>query len=363
MKHLLFIIIGSLNFIFLHAQNAFMIDWQGVKELKQQFAKSKQGQSPGFSILMAYKDSVVLQHQEGLADVASKTPITPNTMFYIGSVAKTFTAAAILKLRQEKQLNLSDKLHTWLPGLPAFTSDVRLYHLLTHISGIPDYYSAMGEDLHDFHNADVIKFVKQLDSLLFEPGMDYAYSNTAYILLAEVVEKASGKKFTTYVKEQLLLPAGMHQTIAIDEPGIVLPNRAKGYKNDSLGKYELNDYQDIYTVGAGGYYSTPGDLHKWMMALKSGKIISHRSFGLMTSFPITLKGNKSYLGMGWNNESYAKTAGLENLVVYRSIGGLKGFRSMIIYLPYNDVHLIVSTNNGEMGIELVEILKMVLRKK
>jgi CubicO group peptidase (beta-lactamase class C family) len=335
-----------------------------VAQLKQQLNEKKGKQEPGFSLLVAYKDSVILTLHTGVEDIRSKKPIDENTSFYVASVAKTFTAAAILKLRQDKKLDLSDKISKYLPGLPAYTKDIRIFHLLTHMSGLPDYLDVLGEELPGFKNEDVLKFVQARDSLLFEPGLDYSYSNTGYILLAQIVEDISGKKFPDYINENLLLPSGMLTTKANDKPGKIVDNKAKGYTKDSLGNILISDYTNIYTVGSGGYYSTIFDLNKWLISLKKGTVISQRSFDLMTSFPIALTGKKSYLGMGWTNESWGpKTKGLENLKAFGSIGVFKGFRSMIFYLPDNNLHLILLSNNGSFGVELMDIIKTILFKK
>ena len=302
-------------FLFAHclvkAQNQFDVNWGGVEKLKERLTAQKVGKEPGFSLLIAYKDSIILTYHNGVEDVDAQKPIGDSTSFYIASIAKTFTSAAILKLRQDKKLDLSDKISKYLPSLPAYTKQIRIFHLLTHMSGLEDYLDVLGEDLTGYKNEDVTKFVQTRDSLLFEPGLDYSYSNTGYVLLSQIVEVVSGKKFPDYVNENLLLPSVMFATKAIDKPNVIVSNRAKGYNKDSLGHILKSDHQNIYTLGGGGYYSTIFDLNKWVIALKKGGVIPQRSFDLMTSFPIALTGKKSYIGMGWTNESWgSKTKGM-----------------------------------------------------
>lgn len=348
----------------LSAQNAFYINWDSVSQLKKRLEQAAPTKAPGYSLLIGYRDSVLVQVSNGVRDLQTTAPVDSNTAFYIASIGKTFTAAAILKLRQDKKLDLADKLTSYIPGLPSYAADLRLFHLLTHLSGLRDFYEEYKEDsVTNLYNKDVLQFVLQQDSLKFAPGMSYAYSNTAYVLLAFVVEKASGTSFADYVQQNLLAPAGMTHTIP-STPGLVLPNRAVGYKRDSLGQYRESDYRDLYVLGSGGYYSTIGDLHRWMVALKSGKVISPASFDLMTSFPMTLTGKKSYLGMGWNNESWGpKAKGLENLKAYGTFGVLRGFRSLIFYLPDNDLHFILMSNSGSFPVEVVNAIKTILVRK
>lgn len=363
MKSIAFIIVIVLG-LFAHranAQNHFSLNWDSVAALKRKFASMPQNDEPGFALLVAYKDSVILKAFKGVANVETTSRINDSTRFYTASVAKTWTAAAVLKLRQQGLINLSDRITRYLPDVPAAYSDVRIYHLLTHMSGIVDYYDVLGEDLSAHKASGILKFIKTRDSLLFEPGVNYSYSNSGYILLCEIVEQVSRRRFTDYVRDSILLPAGMKNTIPLDNPGVIIRHRAIGYKKDSLHTFKENDYQPIFLMGSGGYYSTIDDLHKWIVALKKGTVISPRSFDLMVSFPITLSGRKSYLGMGWNNESWGpKMPGLENLKAYGSFGVLNGFRSMIFYLPDNDLHLILLSNRGEFGLEMTGIIKTLL---
>jgi CubicO group peptidase (beta-lactamase class C family) len=347
-----------------NSQNAFYINWDSVAALKKVISAKPKLQSPGYSLLVGYKDSILFTSSAGLRDLKKGLEINDNTCFYVASIAKTFTAAAVLKLRQEKKLDLSDKLINYIPSLPDFMKDIRLFHLLTHSSGLRDYYDVFGEEKSaKLNNKDILEFVRNEDSLQFIPGFSFSYSNTGYVLLSQVIEKASGLSFTKYIQQNLLVPAGMYNTWPY-EMRTGKNNQALGYEADSLKNYFENEYKNSGVTGAGGFYSTTGDLHKWLLALKSGKIVPVSSFDLMTSFPIMLTGKKSYLGMGWNNESWGpKTKGLENLKAYGAFGVLGGFRSMIFYLPDNDLHFILLSNTGSYPIEIIDLIRKMLSRK
>ena len=187
--------------------------------------------------------------------------------------------------------------------------------------------------------------------------------NTAYILLSFIIEKASGLSYAEYLKQSFFIPLQMNNTTVIDKPGITISNKATGYRVDTLPIIK-NDYEDIYTTGAGGIYSTVTDISKWLIALKGGKIISKRSFDIMTEFATTFNGARSYFGMGWTNESYGpKTPDLYNLKVFGSIGTLKGFNSIIKYFPDQDVAFIVLSNSNYFRSDLYGKMERLLFKR
>src|SRR5262245_6619442 len=151
---------------------------------------------PGVAVaLLGGSDAPIIRYV-GVESMQRPTKIGPETRFYIASVAKTMTAMAALMLRDRGALKLEDSLSRWIDGLPSCMRDVRVMHLLQHTSGIPDYYEALGDSAGASQDqAGVLRFARGLTALEFEPGVRYGYSNTGYVLLAEVIGKASGRGF------------------------------------------------------------------------------------------------------------------------------------------------------------------------
>ncbi len=343
-----------------HAQNCFQYK-DGVDKLEQILKKRDYLNKPGFALAVIHGDSVIFSTANGLANITQGKVNNINTSFYIASIGKTFTSAAILLLRQEKKLNLDDRISKYINGLPQIMKDVRLYHLLTHTSGIADFYDSRGVQ-PGITNKVIMEFAKSQDSLAFEPGVDYAYSNTAYIMLASIIENISGKSYAEFITEKLLTPSGMTSTKIIDKPGVEITGKATGYSTDSTKKILVNDYSG-YTTGSGGIYSTVTDLSKWIIALKNGKILNPRNSLLFWDFPTTLAGYISYMGMGWFNESFGpKTPDLNGLKVFAALGELNGFRTHLAYLPDQDFTFIVLCNSGKFEISYDEILKAFIKK-
>jgi len=334
-----------------YAQSNFRVK-DGTDEIEEKLNEVKAEGLPGFAFAVIKGDQVIFEKYAGLADMTDKKPIDQNSQFYIASIAKTFTAAAVLLLAEQKEIQLEDHISQYLDNLPNCTKDVCVFHLLTHTSGIPDYYEHLGEDLKDFYNEDLLRFVRQIDSLDFEPGVDYSYSNTAYVLLAEIIEKASGLPYSEFLEKNIFRPLGMENTQVMDHPDISIKNRIKGYDLDNeTQSVSLNDYTDIYTVGGGGIYSSLNDMITWYLSLRNHRLLSEKSTELMFYFPVTDSGKISYMTMGWFNETFGKkTPELEGLRAYGAIGMLKGFRAILKFFPDHDLAYITLSNRGELPI-------------
>ena len=267
-------------------------------------------QEEGFSgsVLISEKGKIIYEKSFGHANAESKTPFTEDTIFLTGSVAKTFTATAILKLKEQRKLNLDDPLTKFLPELSY--KNVTLRHLLTHTSGLLEYQSE--EIIKEIAgkgvgNAELIKIFARLNPKLeFEPGAKWEYSNTNYILLASVVEKVSGKSLPQFVSENIFAPARMTRSfVGINNaPPTLKKEIAAGYRfTNPLATAPVNvetldgarrayaTKQNLY--GAGNLYSTARDLLKFHQALQSAKILKRQTVSEMYA-PTKLTGGADY---------------------------------------------------------------------
>jgi CubicO group peptidase (beta-lactamase class C family) len=224
------------------------------------------------SVLVAQKNRIVFHKSYGMASYELSVPNTEKTEFHIGSLSKTFTAAAIVMLERRGKLEYSDPLSRYIPGY-LNGERITVEQLLTHRSGIPDYYSLPEYPAKKFQPVslpDLIAWVKT-KPLDFIPGTDTRYSNTGYAFLAYIIEQASGKSYERFLGEEILAPAGMHDTgTARDD--LLIPGRAEGYQpwtgTPPLRKAPF--YDKTILTGAGSLYSTTNDLYAWYRALHSG---------------------------------------------------------------------------------------------
>ena len=231
------------------------------------------------AILVARNDSIILQKGYGLADREWNITNTADTKFHIASNTKQFTAACILQLEEQGKLSLNDKLSKYFKGFE-YGDSVTIRMLLTHSSGIQDYYNfEMFSNLKPLSiskDSMVGIFKKQLFDFL--PGTDIIYSNSGYFLLGLIIEQVSGQTYEHYITKHIFKIAGMKNT-GIDRYDTILPNRAKGYQISTTGI--TNAFDENYRIGTqfavGSIYSTVEDLYKYDRALYGNSILNESS--------------------------------------------------------------------------------------
>jgi len=230
---------------------------------------------PGLAVLVAKHGKTVFRAGYGLADISTREPITPQTLFNLGSLSKTFVAGAILILQERGKLSVDDSLSTYFPGFkhPELAAKVQLRHLLTHTSGLPDNrpVAAQREFYLTARDAENWYPVTQADALEFEPGSRFAYSNPAFDALALIVEKVSGTKWQTFVRDEIFLPAGMRTSTITDGPH---PERGVAHGYGRVGdEWRERDYGEEPTfaaAGNGGVWSSVEELARYEQALRDG---------------------------------------------------------------------------------------------
>ncbi|HYR08727.1 MAG TPA: serine hydrolase domain-containing protein [Longimicrobium sp.] len=226
----------------------------------------------GGSVLVARGGQVVLHRAYGWADPAAAVPMDTAMPFYVASLSKGFTAAAVLRLEMEGRLSTSDSIGRWLPAVPADKRGITLHHLLTHTSGLRD--PADGEPLdRDAFVASVLALPARS-----APGERHGYSNAGYSLLAAVVERASGRPFGQYMRDAIFRPAGMTRTSLVTDAPIGPPSSWPVAFNGALrqGDPWLAHHRPYgwSELGGTGVVTTTGDLHRWVRALEAGTVLS-----------------------------------------------------------------------------------------
>lgn len=336
-----------------------------VQSIDALLGKLHQEEDFNGSVLIAEKGKIIYAKSFGYANAENKTALTENTIFLTGSVSKSFTATAILKLKEQGKLTLDDHLAKYFPELPYPKITVR--HLLAHTSGLLEYQSE--EIIKEIKekgvtNAELVKvFATLKPKLEFEPGSKWEYSNTNYILLALIVEKVSGKSFPQYIKETIFAPARMARSFILMKniPATLKSDVASGYRfNSFLATAGVNvetlrgarnafaTKQNLY--GPGNMYSTAQDLLKFHEALQRGKILKKQSLTEMYA-PTKLSTGEEYSpfartnypsqdAFGWfvANDTSAGT------IVYHP-GGDIGFVSYFIRNITRDQCVVILTNN------------------
>ncbi len=238
------------------------------------------------AILIAKGNDILYQEARGEASKRYHIKNNLDTKFNLGSMNKMFTSVAILQLVEGKLIDLKDPINkyvdeTWLPS--DITSRVNIHHLLSHTSGLGNYFNETfwNSSRALYRNVDDFKPLVKDDSLAFEPGERYSYSNTGMLLLGAIIQKVTQQDYFEYIENNIFQPAQMKNTNSyeMDQP---VENLAIGYsRSDNIFGWENNLYKHVIKGGpAGGGFSTVGDLHKFAMALVNEKLVSKESLDL-----------------------------------------------------------------------------------
>ncbi len=239
------------------------------------FAQWDSPESPGCALSVSRAGETLLVRAWGMADLEHGVPNTPSTVFEGGSLAKQFTAAAVVLLALDGKLSLDDDVRTHIPEVRDYGTPVTLRRLMTHTSGMRDWgsvasISGWGRGARSHRHAHVLDIVSRQSALNFEPGHEYSYSNTGYNLLAMVVDRASGMPFAQFSRERIFEPLGMRDTQWRDDYRRIVPRRSTAYSVRE-GDFVV-DRPIEHVHGNGGILSTVGDLEIWNAALADGRL-------------------------------------------------------------------------------------------
>ena len=301
---------------------------------------------PGMTVGVARGGRVLLVKGYGQADVERGTAAAADTRYQIGSVTKTFTAAAIMHLADAGRLRLHQPVTDFVEGVPREWASITLTHLLTHTSGLKSYTELLTRDtyLTPLPPGRVVEMIAGAPAN-FGPGEDWRYDNSAYFLLGLVVEKVTGKAYGEFLREAFFEPLGMTAT-GICGTGTPAP---RGYSAERGGVPERAPVMPAQlTMGAGALCSTVPDLLRWQHALATGRVVSDGAWARMRE-PLALRsGERRPYGMGLN------TTDLHGRPYVWHNGGIFGFKSQLGYYPADSLTVVVLSNAFDWPAERTE---------
>ncbi|WP_432592298.1 serine hydrolase domain-containing protein [Stenotrophomonas maltophilia] len=313
-------------------------------------------QVPGAAIAVTVDGKPVYSSAYGLRDRERALPARTDTPFEIGSITKQFTAAAIVQLQEAGKLQLDDPLARYLPHAP-HASEVTLRQLLTHTSGLHDYF--------DGPDAEVDALVTQpidFDHLIariadqpldFAPGTRWSYSNTGYALLGKVIETVSGERYRDYLQQHLLAPLGMTHTFTLADTDR-LAGMAVGYRHEQGTLQRAPYFHPDWSGAAGFLVSTLDDLARWDAGLGSGKVVSAAGYAQMKTSFATADGKPVGYGLGLFVDSVYGQARVGHT------GGTQGFTTADMYFPDLGLRIVAFSNLGdkkpEAGITMTNLV-------
>lgn len=314
-------------------------------------ARTAMGSFSG-AVLIARDGNVLFRKGYGFADVERKIPYTPETRHEVASISKMFTALAALKLRDQGKLRLEDPICRYLEDCPDAWKPVTVQQLMRHTSGIPDYEEALeigSEKYMAFMtqpdaSARIVENARKLP-LDFKPGEKFHYSNTGYVVLSQVVQKAAGQPFAEFVARTLLEPAGMSRSGVFGAGGP--PDRlANGYTHGDLGwektlagvplddghLRKLPRLPLTPPAGDAGIYSTVDDLYRWSRVMDGSPLVPAAEAAEVSTPGLEGYGYGWFVGEGFNRKRL------------RHNGALPGYLSDFIKFPADKVTIILFSN-------------------
>ncbi|MGH7719171.1 MAG: serine hydrolase domain-containing protein [Gemmatimonadaceae bacterium] len=230
------------------------------------FAGFDRRDSPGCALGIIRDGRTLYARGYGMADLERGVPITPRTVFDIGSTSKQFTAASLALLAADGRLSLDDDVRKYIPELPQYGTPITLLNLLQHTSGLRDYIGVMNLAGMRFEDVttdeDALAAITRQKALNFRPGTEHDYSNSGYFLASVVVQRASGMSLARFARERIFVPLGMTSTLFRDDYASLVPHRAVAYAPADSGRFTI-DMSDWEQTGDGAVHTTVEDLARW----------------------------------------------------------------------------------------------------
>jgi D-alanyl-D-alanine carboxypeptidase len=300
---------------------------------------------PGGAVIVVLEGNPLLRKGYGLADLELGVPAKPEMVFRLGSMTKQFTAVAILQLVKEGKVKLDDPLSKYLPGVPGGEA-ITVEHLLTHTAGLGNYNDAPGYASTAREDRTPMQLVDQIrnEKIAFAPGKGAMYSNSGYLFLGIIIEKASGMTYAAYMQAKLFTPLGLRHTSVVNESQVTA-GRVKGYEIGPDKVLRNAGYISMtQPFAAGSIESNVDDLARWNDLLTAGKVIDQALLDLAwTNFKIQ-DGRPTGFGYGWK----VSDEGGMHFVAHG--GGITGFVSYGVLVP--EKRLFVGMLHNALGSEI-----------
>ncbi len=308
-------------------------------EFDKILSENYSGENPGVTALVFKEGKVLYRKAFGMANLELKVPMKPENVFEIGSITKQFTSVSILMLIEQGKLSLDDEITKFIPDYPTNGKKIAVHHLLNHTSGVKSYTdmeSFMALARQDMSPIEIIDHFKN-EEMEFDPGEKWKYNNSGYIILGHIIEEVSGKPYAEFVSENIFKPLGMKSSYYGSMTQLI-PNRATGYSPVESG-WRNADYLSLtLPYAAGSLMSSVDDMLLWHKAVHNNKLIKPESRALAFTNTTLNNGDPTNYGYGWSVSEVNGTPSIEHG------GGIFGYTTSGIYVPEENLYVIVLTN-------------------
>lgn len=316
--------------------------WSEIDAMLERFDAT----TPGLVVGLVEGGELVHARSAGMANLSFGIPFETDSPTNIGSTAKQFTGYALALLHEQGKLSLDDDIRDYFPNLPDFGETVTLRHLLTHTSGYREFLNALvlgGRDLinSDWIEADeAIALIERQPELQNAPGAEWNYNNTGYVLAARVIEQVTETPFVDWMRQEIFEPLGMTRTQVRPAPNVPIAGGTTGYRKDDERYVEARDIGGA--AGAGGVYTTAGDMARWMGQLGSFELGGPAVRELMSTPYVLSNGEATNYSLGLMIDEW------RGLARWQHGGGDMGHLSAFFYFPELDKGYLVFANHHDL---------------
>ncbi|MBL4643664.1 MAG: beta-lactamase family protein, partial [Flavobacteriaceae bacterium] len=317
-----------------------------LKQIDGLFSQWENKHSPGAAVGVFQNGKILFSKGYGMANLDYDIPIDAASKFYTASVAKQFTAACIALLSIDKKLDLNDAISKYIPEMPEYSHNITINHLLHHTSGLRDYMGIMylsGRSFEDYYkNDDVVKILSKQKGLNFIPGSQHRYTNSGYVLLAEIVHRVSGMTIREFAEKRLFKPLGMKNTFFKDDRSEIMKNRVIGYKHQGGAVYK-RVLLNFDSLGDGNLITTINDMKLWDENFYHKKVGGQKFIDLILTKGILNNGNTISYAFGLFHSNYKGHPTVSHN------GNMPGFGIEFLRFPKQKTTVVVMSNSSSIN--------------
>ena len=314
------------------------------RRVDQIFAAHDKPGSPGCALGVVRDGNLVYKKGYGAASLELGVPLTPESVFYMGSVSKQFTAASLVLAAEQGLLSLDDDIRKYVPEIPSYGKPITLRQMLHHTSGFRDILSLLflaGRNSEDIHpTSELLDLLSRQKALNFTPGDEFLYSNTNYFLMSVVIRRATGKPLSEFAEENIFKPLGMTHTSFYEDRTVVLPGRVAAYAPRPGGGFRVDWSTNYDMVGGGGLMSSVDDLLLWDRNFYDNKLGKGTLLKEMQTQGVLNNGKQIEYALGLFISKY------RGLPIVAHDGANFGYRTMLLRFPQQRFSVICLCNLG-----------------
>lgn len=322
------------------------------------FAAYDKPSSPGCALGVVRDGNFVYKKGYGEGSLELGVLLTPESVFYMGSVSKQFTAASVVLAAEQGYLSLDDDIRKYIPELPSYGKTITIREMLHHTSGLRDIFGLLtlsGRNAEDIHpTAELVDLIAHQKALNFKPGDEFLYSNSNYFLMSVVIRRTTGKPLSVFAEENIFKPLGMTHTRFYDDRTLVVPGRVAGYEPREDGGFRVDWSTNFEKVGDGGLMSSVDDMLLWDRNFYDNKLGKGTLLRELQTRGVLNNGKQIEYALGLEISAY------RGLPTVEHGGALFGYRTELLRFPEQKFSVIclcnVGTSNpGRLADEVADI--------